>query len=210
MTAVVRELGTQVELVREGDLRNYCFVLVNGWAASFKTVDSGSRQIIDFAVPGDFLAARSLALPLYDQTIETLTPCVVASVPIDRYVNILTADDGLGRAMRVSASRDEAILTERIVNLGRRSGIQRLAHLLMEIRERLGLVGLCDEDGCDFPITQYHLADALGLSAIHVNRIVRQLREAKLITLHHKRLEVRDEAALARLSKFDDSYLGVA
>jgi CRP-like cAMP-binding protein len=116
----------------------------------------------------------------------------------------------LGAAILWAASRDEAMTVEHLVNIGRRSAIQRMAHLILELCERLQLVGLATLSGFDCPLNQHALADALGLSAIHVNRTLRQLRERGLVTLSGHRMLIHDLSALRDLAEYNSSYLDQA
>jgi CRP-like cAMP-binding protein len=128
---------------------------------------------------------------------------------------VLTTDilDGFANAPRLAtavlwaASRDEAMVVEHLVNLGRRSAEVRMAHFLLELGARLQLVGIGDKTGFDCPLTQYHLADALGLSAVHVNRVLRHLREEGLVTFQRGRVAFDDLAGLIDLAGFDAEYL---
>jgi CRP-like cAMP-binding protein len=131
------------------------------------------RQIVDFQVPGDFLGLRSALFRTTDHSVEAVTRIeaseVLASDILDGFANA----PRLATAVLWAASRDEAMVVEHLVNMGRRSAEVRMAHFLLELGARLQLVGIGDKTGFDCPLTQYHLADALGLSAVHVNRVLR-------------------------------------
>jgi CRP-like cAMP-binding protein len=195
------------EMIHEGQSNASAFILARGWACSYKILPDGMRQIVDFQIPGDFLGLRSILFRTADHSVEALTAIEASEV--------LSSDimDAFGRAPRLAAavlwaaSRDEAMVVEHLVNLGRRSAEQRLAHFLLELGARLKLVGMGDRTGFDCPLTQYHLADAMGLSAVHVNRVLRQLREAELLTFQKGRVTFDDFARLSELAGFDPSYL---
>ncbi len=195
------------ELIHEGETHQSAFILAEGWACSYKILPDGERQIVDFQIPGDFLGLRSVLFRTTDHTVEAVT-CVEAS-------EVLTSDifDGFATAPRLAmavlwaASRDEAMVVEHLVSVGRRSADERMAHLLLELGARLLLVGIGDKTGFDCPLTQYHLADALGLSAVHVNRVLRHLREEGLVTFQKGRVDFDDLPRLIELAGFDLDYL---
>lgn len=195
------------EMINEGQSNQTAFILAEGWACSFKILPDGGRQIVDFQIPGDFLGLRSVLFRTSDHSIEAVTRIEASEV--------LAADilDGFGQSPRLAtailwaASRDEAMVVEHLVNLGRRSAEERMGHFLLELGARLKLVGMGDRTGFDCPLTQYHLADALGLSAVHVNRVLRNLREEGLVTFQKGRVSFDDFDRLKDASGFDIDYL---
>lgn len=195
------------EMILEGQKTQAAFILAEGWACSYKMLPDGERQIVNFHVPGDFLGLRSMLLRTTDHSVEAVTQIEASEV--------LAADilDGFANAPRLAtavlwaASRDEAMVVEHLVNLGRRSAEERMAHLLLELGARLRLVGMGDRTGFGCPLTQYHLADALGLSAVHVNRILRHLREQGLMTFRKGKVSFDDFDGLVELAVFDTDYL---
>ncbi|SEO14462.1 cAMP-binding domain of CRP or a regulatory subunit of cAMP-dependent protein kinases [Salinihabitans flavidus] len=195
------------ELVHEGHRNQSAFILAEGWAFSYKMLPNGDRQIVDFQIPGDFLGLRSTLFRTSDHSVEAITPIKASEV--------LTSDilDGFAQAPRLAvavlwaASRDEAMVVEHLVNLGRRLAEERMAHLLLELGARLTLADMGDRTGFDCPLTQYHLADALGLTAVHVNRVLRHLREEGLVTFRKGHVTFDDFEALTDLAGFDTDYL---
>lgn len=195
------------EMVTEGHAKQTAYILAEGWAFSYKILPDGDRQIIDFQIPGDFLGLRSVLFRTADHSVEAVTR-LEASV-------VLSADilDGFGQSPRLAtailwaASRDEAMVVEHLVNLGRRSAGERMGHILLELGARLKLVGLGDKTGFDCPLTQYHLADALGMTAVHVNRVLRNLREDELVTFQKGRVTFNDFERLKKFAGFDIDYL---
>lgn len=202
-----RHVARQTELVHEGQTGHHAFILQQGWACSYKLLPDGGRQIITFPLPGDFMGLRSVLLRTSDHSFATYTDALVSEVPARRMMEIFHDHPKLGAAILWAASRDEAIAVEHLVNIGRRSAIERTAHLFLELGERLQLVGLASPAGFPCPLNQYALADALGLSAIHVNRVLRQLRERGLITLKTHEVIIHDPAALRKLAEYNSSYL---
>lgn len=195
------------EMVHEGQENASAFILAEGWACSFKMLQDGERQIVDFQVPGDFLGLRSILFRTSDHSIEAITRIEASEVLESDILDAFSHAPRLATAILWAASRDEAMVVEHLVNLGRRSAEERLAHLLLELSARLKLVGMGDRTGFDCPLTQYHLADALGLSAVHVNRVLRHLREDGLVTFQKGRVIFDDFARLSDLAGFDTAYL---
>lgn len=195
------------DLVHQGQSRHAAFILCSGWACSYKIQPDGSRQIIDFQVPGDFLGLRSVLLRTSDHSFEPLVESEAAEVLLTDLVEAFTRAPRLAAAILWAASRDEAMVVEHLVGVGRRAADIRVAHFLLELGSRLTLVGLGDREGYGCPLTQYHLADALGLSAIHVNRVLRSLREQGLATFREGRVTFHDHDGLAALAGFDGAYL---
>ena len=195
------------QLTHEGQTGHKAFVLQSGWACSFKDLPNGSRQVISFPIAGDCVGLRSILLRTADHSFSALTDSVVSSVEGPHILRCVTEFPRLGAAILWAASRDEAMVVEHLVNVGRRNAIERTAHFFMELAERLSLVGLATEAGSKCPLSQFILADALGLTAIHVNRVLRQLRELDLLTLHKGTATIHDLNGLRKLSGFQGGYL---
>jgi len=195
------------EMIHEGHKNQSAFILAEGWACSFKLLPDGERQIVDFQIPGDFLGLRSILFRTADHSTEAVTRIEASEVlAADIFASFAEAPR-LAAAVLWAASRDEAMVVEHLVNLGRRSGEIRMAHFLLELGARLSLVGIGDKSGFDCPLTQYHLADALGLSAVHANRVLRILREDGLVTFQKGRVTFDNFAGLKSLANFDSNYL---
>jgi CRP-like cAMP-binding protein len=150
---------------------------------------------------------RSLFLRDADHSFAAVTDLVLSEVSRQQMIDTFRRLPPLGAAILWATARDEAMMVEHLVNIGRRSGMVRTAHLLLELRQRLQLVGLATEGGFDCPLNQYLLADALGLTAIHLNRVLRQLREQHLVTFRGGRVVFHDPARLRELAGFHDEYL---
>jgi CRP-like cAMP-binding protein len=153
-----------------------------GWVCSYKLLRGGTRQIVDFQVPGDFLGLRSVLFRTADHNIEPVTAVEASVVLSSDLLDAFARTPRLATAVLWAASRDEAMVVEHLVGVGRRNALERTAHYLLELGARLRLVGLATAAGYACPLSQYQLADALGLSAVHVNRVLRQLREEGLLT----------------------------
>jgi CRP-like cAMP-binding protein len=195
------------EMMHEGQVNASAFILAEGWACSYKMLPDGGRQIVDFQVPGDFLGLRSILFRTADHNIEAVTRIEASEVLTSDLLEAFSGAPRLAIGILWAASRDEAMVVEHLVNLGRRSAEERTAHFLLELSARLSLVGLGDRTGFDCPLTQYHLADALGLSAVHVNRVLRHLREDGLVTFQRGRVAFDDFSRLTALAEFDTAYL---
>jgi CRP-like cAMP-binding protein len=195
------------EMIHEGQANSRAYVLADGWACSYKLLPDGGRQIVDFQIPGDFLGLRSILFRAADHSIEALTRIEASEVLASDILDAFAKAPRLATAILWAVSRDEAMVVEHLVNLGRRSAEERMAHFLLEFGARLKLVGVGDRTGFDCPLTQYHLADALGLSAVHVNRILRQLREEGLVTFQKGRVDFDDFDRLKDRAGFDTAYL---
>jgi CRP-like cAMP-binding protein len=195
------------QLTREGQTGQKVFVLQEGWACSFKDLPNGARQIISFPIAGDCVGLRSVLLRTADHSFVTLTNAVVSEVESDLFLKCVTEFPRLGVALLWSASRDEAMVVEHLVSVGRRDAIARMAHFFMELAERLSLVGHATEIEFKCPLTQFVIADALGLSSIHVNRVLRQLRERKLLTFRSGLVEIHNLNGLQKIAGFEGGYL---
>jgi CRP-like cAMP-binding protein len=199
------ELG--VDLVRQGQRGQLAYVLADGWVCSSKLLPNGKRQIVDFQVPGDFLGLRSVLFRTSDHNAEAMTKVEVSEVSSNDLINAFATTPRLATAVLWAASRDEAMVVEHLVGIGRRNALERTAHLLLELGARLKLVGLGTKEGYACPLSQYMLADALGLTAVHINRIMRQLREEGLLTFRSGQVIFDDFERLVELADFDYAYL---
>jgi CRP-like cAMP-binding protein len=195
------------QLTQEGQTGHKAFVLQSGWACSFKDLQNGTRQIISFPIAGDCVGLRSVLLKTADHSFSALTDAVVSPLKGAHLMKCVTEFPRLGAALLWAASRDEAMVVEHLANIGRRTAIERTAHFFMELAERLSLVGLATEARFECPLSQFVLGDALGLTPIHVNRVLRQLREKKLLTLKKGEVHIHDLNGLRKLGGFQGGYL---
>ena len=199
------ERGT--ELAHQGQTGHKAFIIQAGWARSYKDLANGHRQIISFPIAGDCVGLRTILLRTAAHSFSALTDLVVSPLERKHILRCVTDFPSLAAGLLWAASRDEAMVVEHLVSVGRRSAIERTAHFFMELAERLNLVGLAKGTEFECPLTQYDLADALGLSAIHVNRVLRQLRERELLTVHGGNVTIHDLNGLRKLSGFQGGYL---
>ena len=205
----VRKVARRRDIVSEGRRPEHVHLIVDGWAAGYKVLADGSRQIIAFLIPGDFCDLHITVIDEMDHGIIALSPCEVAYIEPDA-INRLTSDNNrIARALWWATLVDESVLRAWIVNIGRRNAYQRVAHLLCEIHARTKMVGLADNDQLALPLTQEELADATGLTAVHMNRTLQRLRSENIIHLGDGMLTILNAAALRKAGGFDPSYLHV-
>ncbi|MCJ2091254.1 MULTISPECIES: Crp/Fnr family transcriptional regulator [unclassified Methylobacterium] len=195
------------DIVREGDRPARCFALFEGIACTYKTTLGGKRQVMAYHVAGDIPDIQSLHLKVLDISIGTVGPCRIGFVQHDAVRALLRAFPRLGDVLWRATLIDAAIVREWMLNTGRRDAYARMAHLFCELVTRLGVVGLAPDRSCEMPMIQPELADALGITPVHVNRTIRDLKEAGLITLRSRRLIVHDWDGLKAAAEFDPAYL---
>ena len=201
-----KSFGLRQHLIREGDSPGPVFVVLDGWAIRYKLLPAGTRQIMAFLMPGDACDLHIGMLAEMDHSIETITPASVVIISPASMVELMR-NPGIARAMYIAQLIDEGTLRAWIVSLGRRSSLERVAHLLLELYLRAIRVGLITGGEMELPLTQNVIADALGMTPVHMNRILQQLRRLGAIQLSRGRLTIPDPGPLAGLSGFDDNYL---
>lgn len=205
--AAGRAIPPGTDLATEGDPDAATHVILSGWACQYKELHDGRRQIVGLLVPGDIADVCCGFLPTCDHSLATLTHGRVARVPHGAMRRLAAGSPGIGEALANLWLASNAIQQEWIVGLGARSAPERLGHLLCEIYARLEAVGLANDGSCEMPLRQRDIADALGMSVMHVNRTLHAMRSAGLMILSNRRLTIPDLAALRKASAFDGSYL---
>jgi CRP-like cAMP-binding protein len=203
----VTPLRADQDVVREGDRPSRCFAVLQGFACSFKHTGDGKRQIMAFFIPGDLPDLQSLHLRTLDQTIGTITPCTVGFIPHEAVRELCRRHLRIGDAFWRDTLIDGSIFREWVVNNGRRDARSRVAHVFCELLLRMKAIGLTQDHSCEFPITQVELADATGMSGVHVNRVLQELRSEGLIILKGSTLTVPDWEKLKAVGDFDPTYL---
>jgi CRP-like cAMP-binding protein len=201
-----QRVGARMDLIREGDAPSDVNLILEGFACRYKMIPDGTRQIMAYLVPGDFCDLHVFILEAMDHTIATLSSCTVVKIPRAQILELMERP-AIARAFWWAALVDEATLREWLVNIGARPAEHRVAHLLCELLLRLEAVGLTNGDTYELPITQAELADTVGLTSVHVNRVLQRLRGDGLITLKGKHLVIRDVARLKAFSGFNPNYL---
>jgi CRP-like cAMP-binding protein len=203
----VRHLAARGDIIREGDRPQTLNLILSGWACRYKHLEDGRRQIISFFLPGDLCDNHVFILRQMDHSIGTLTPVTFAQLPRRRVEEITLKHPRITQAFWWESLVNAAIQREWTVSLGQRDALERVAHLLCELFLRLRGVGLTDGNSCEMPLTQAELADAMGLSVVHVNRTLQELRATKLIVLRGRTLTIPDMPALQNAAQFNPNYL---
>lgn len=207
LTSRPRAFGPREDLIREGDKPGPVFVMLEGWAMRYKVLPNGSRQIMAFLMPGDACDLHIGMLAEMDHSIQTVTHAKVVTIPRDAMDTLMATHAGIAQAMYVAQLVDEATLRAWIVSLGRRSSPERAAHLLLELYTRGVRIGLAGHDQIELPFSQAVLADALGMTPVHVNRVLQELRKSGAIELRRGVLRIQNAVTLTRISGFDEGYL---
>jgi CRP-like cAMP-binding protein len=205
--AEVRNLPADTVIVHAGRLLSFSVLLLEGLLCRYKDLSDGQRQITELHVPGDFADLHSFTLKRLDHNIMTITPCRVAIVPHEKLEDITERFPHLTRLYWFTTNMDAAIHREWEVSLGRRTAVSRIAALFCEMKLRLEMVGLTEGPSYEFDITQTDLAECVGLTPIHVNRTLKDLRERGLVQFKSGRVTIGDWNGLATVAEFDPAYL---
>jgi CRP-like cAMP-binding protein len=193
--------GTQVR--REGVGGGDYYTLLRGWAFRYRTLSSGARQILNFLLPGDFIGLQEKLTATASHGVELLTESMLCRFPGDRLFDLYKAHPGLGYDVTWLAAHEELIVDENLVSVGQRTALQRVAMLLIHLYKRAEAVGLGRPDqGVEFPVTQRHMADALGLSLVHTHRTLRKLEQNGLYKIADGRLTINRPAAMSRVADY--------
>jgi len=203
----VRKVPTGAHLVRDGEPPEQCALLLSGYAYRYKITGDGARQIVSLHIAGEFVDLQNSFLPISDHSVQTLTECDVALVPLQAIRDITFAHPAIARAMWIDTLIDSSIFREWVVNVGRRDSRARVAHILCEFSLRLGAAGLARDHRYELPMTQEQLADAVGLTSVHVNRVLRQLGEEGLISRDRRSITIEDWQRLRQVGDFNERYL---
>lgn len=206
-TAQPKKLPAKRDLIREGDRPGPVFVILEGWACRYKILPSGTRQVMAFLMPGDCCDLHIGLLAEMDHSIQTITPSSVATVDRESMDAILDNSRAVARAMYISQLVDEGILRAWITSMGRRSSLERVAHLMCELYLRGRNIGLADEFNFALPLSQLLLADALGMTPVHLNRTLKTLRESEAMTIQRGSVLITDPVKLVQIAGFDENYL---
>ncbi|WP_423604421.1 Crp/Fnr family transcriptional regulator [Sphingomonas sp. MS122] len=194
-------------LVREGEQPERACMLLSGFAFRQKVTSQGMRQIISLHIPGDFVDLQGVLLNLADHNVQALTRCEFAIVARNDIRALACTRPMVGLAMWTDTLIDASIFREWVVNVGRRDAMTRIAHLLCELARRMEAAGLADRLRYEMPMSQEQLADATGLTPVHVNRMLRDLDRSGLIVRNHRTIVIRDWEGLSELADFNENYL---
>jgi CRP-like cAMP-binding protein len=203
-----RTLDAANYLVREGEPPEVCYLLISGFAYRHKVTGDGERQIVAVHMAGDFLDLQNSMLSVADHNVQALTRCEVALVPVAALRALASEHPAVAMAMWIETLIDAAVFREWIVNVGRRDALSRIGHLLCEFALRLRAAGLADDSGTyEFPMTQEQLADTVGLTPVHVNRVLKELGRLGLISRERRAVTIVDWDRLRHVGDFSERYL---
>jgi CRP-like cAMP-binding protein len=203
----VRFVDARRDLISEGDKPRFVHLVLDGWACRYKQLPDGKRQIVSLFVPGDFCDVNVYILKSMDHSIGAITRLKVAMIAPDEMSALTSERPRITQALCWHELVTSAIQREWTFNIGQRSAYERLTHLLIELYIRLSTVGRARHGRCDFPLTQNDLADATGLTAVHVNRTLQELRRDGLIELDRKQLQILDLERIIDVAMFNPNYL---
>ena len=190
-----------------GDRPSRCFLILEGLLSTSKAVPDGGVQIMAFHIPGDMPDLNSLHLDVLDSDVAAVTDCRLAFVAHQDLRELCAEHPRLAALLWRVTLVDAAIYREWVVNVGQRPAINRLAHLLCEMMARMEALGLAQDGSCHLGLTQQHLSEATGLSAVHLNRTLQDLRAMRLVSFGQGRLTVHDWDGLKGIADFRTDYL---
>jgi CRP-like cAMP-binding protein len=203
----VRDFPAGREVVRDGQRATECCLIVEGFCIRSKTIADGKRQILSIHIPGEIPDLMSLFLHVMDHDLSTLTACRLGFINHEILRQLHRRRPNVAEMFWRDTLIDASMFREWIVNVGQRAAPARLAHVMAELRERLRVIGRVDGNSFEMPLTQEEIGEALGTTGVHVNRVIRQLREDGIVELQRGRVTVLDEARFLELADFDDRYL---
>lgn len=195
------------EILGQGDRHRATMIVLEGWALRYKVLDDGRRQIVNFFLPGDIIGAFASVIDCSEHAVAAITDLSVAAFEPQSIFGLFAEFPRVGALYSWSAGRDEAIVAEQVVRIGRRSAFERTGHLLLELLRRLQLVGLAGEHSFAMPLTQELLADTLGLTPVHMSRTLRRLRATQLIDIAGRCVVIPDVRRLQEVTHFSPAYL---
>lgn len=206
-TARSRTVPTRRDLIREGDRPGPVFIFLEGWGCRYKVLPNGTRQVLAFLMPGDSCDLHIGLLDEMDHNIQTITPARVATVERAEMDAILERHPKIAKALYIAQLIDEGTMRAWITSMGRRTSIERVAHLMCELYLRARNIGLTTEAQLELPLSQLLLADSLGMTPVHLNRVLKQLRLRGAMTLKRGSLLIADPLMLTEIAGFDENYL---
>ncbi len=199
--------AARTRIVDEGERPTHACMVLEGMVYRSKVAVTGRRQIMSFHVPGDMVDLHTILFKVADHTIETVRSAAIVLVPHDAILKLIEDYPALGRAFWFDTLLDASIQREAMLNIGRRDAYSRTAHLFCELAVRLKRVGLVNGGSFDLPLTQTDIADALGVTPIHTNRVLAKLRTQRLLDVNGRCTTIHDWKALAAIGEFDATYL---
>ncbi|WP_439271290.1 Crp/Fnr family transcriptional regulator [Pseudochrobactrum sp. HB0163] len=204
-----RQLDADSIVITQGDRIRSFHLVQYGWGCVYRDLSNGERQILDFPMRSDFVGLRTAAGYSYN-TVCAITPMSVFEIPLNSLAQAITQAPGLSFILIELFSRQRSLLIEHLTNIGCRSALVRTAHLLLELGDRAKACGMGGEDGFNCPVTQYQLAEALGLTPIHMNRMLRELREEGLLLFKAGRVDYLNRKGLVYLAEYDGEFMNMS
>ncbi|MBO6550796.1 MAG: Crp/Fnr family transcriptional regulator [Rhizobiales bacterium] len=198
---MVADAGTT--LLLEQNNSAHLYTILSGWAFRYKLLEDGRRQILNFALPGDFIGLQSSIFNEMDHSVESLTEIVLCIFPREKLWNLYKNHHELAFDITWLAAREERTLDENLLSVGRRTAIERISHILLNLYCRLEQLGMTNKGKALFPFKQHHLADALGLSLVHTNKTLKKLERMKAIRWKNDTFEVISHKALAKIANYE-------
>jgi CRP-like cAMP-binding protein len=206
----LRRIDAGSYIIREGEKPTHCVVLVTGYAFRQKVTGNGARQIISLCMPGDAVDLQNMFLDVSDHSVQLLTQARVADIPREALQELVLTHPKIGEAVIQQSLVEASILREWVVNVGRRDARARIAHILCEFAVRLEQRGLAYDHGFELPMTQEQLADATGLTSVHVNRVLKSLEADGLISRKRRQIHFDNWRALQDAGDFSRRYLHIS
>lgn len=191
-------------LLREGDASQYLYTLFSGWMYRHKSLPDGRRQILNYSLPGDFIGMQAAVLKEMQHTVDALTDVRLCVFSREKLWSLYSTQPGLGFDLTWLVSREEKMLDDNLLSIGRRSALERMAYLVLLLHRRVQDLGLLQKRGIELPLNQQHVADTLGLSIVHTNKTLRKLYDLGVISWKQRTLTVLKETELARIARFED------
>lgn len=207
LQSATRTVPRHRDIITERRIYGGLFIVLEGNAIRYRILHDGRRQIVNMILPGDFIGVLGSYIECTLYSTKALTDLVVATVPFHRINALSETNPRLVTKMLWWFSCEGAVYAEHLVDLGRRTSLERVAHFLLELLVRLQAVGLAEGQSYKLPLTQELIADALGLSIPHVNRVLRRLREDDLLVIEDQRVTIKDFDSLSDLADFEPGYL---
>lgn len=189
-------------ILSEGQATTRVYVLLSGWAFRFKTLEDGRRQILNFLLPGDLLGLQGELLANLPHGVEALTEVNLCAFATDAVPAFFRENPGIALDITWLAAHEERLVDDAVLTVGRRTAMERVAALLVHLFKRAASAGLVEDGSIRFPLTQLHIADALGLSVVHTNRVLQRLRKGGFIRLEGQRLAIGDLRAMRRVGRY--------
>ena len=195
------ETGTTVLL--EGTNSAHLYTVLSGWAFRYKTLPDGRRQILNFALPGDLVGVQGSMFDKMEHSVEALTDLTLCIFPREKFSKLFSSYPELAFDVTWLCAREQSILDENLLSVGRRTAIERTAYLLLHLFRRAENLGLADGDKIQFPFFQQHVADTLGMSLVHANNTLRKLSELRVMRWKNRIFQILNRKRLAEIAVYD-------